>query len=141
MSNASSRGDGSEDRERAWMCEVLNASRAHLDRLYEAYAPQIYRMALQCTATEAEAEKVTEAVFLTVFRDLASWTDGGPSVLLAIFGAARHELSQLAGPSGELTERAPWDELATPTARTAKRSTTVAAPGAASSRRRAIASP
>jgi len=98
-------------------------------------------MALQCTATEAEAEKVTEAVFLTVFRDLASWTDGGPSVLLAVFGAARHELSQVAGASGELTGRAPWDELATPTDRTAERSPAVAASGAVSSRRSRIASP
>ena len=78
---------------------MMEASRAQLDLLYEAHAPRIYRMALQCTATEAEAEKVTEAVFLTVLRDLASWTHAGRSLPRAILAVARHELRKVAGPT------------------------------------------
>ena len=105
MSDVDARSDRREDRELECACEVPATSRGQLDRLYEEHAPRVYRMALQCTASEAEAERVTEAVFLTVLRDLAAWMDGGPSLLLTIFGAARQEFGGVALPPAEVDPR------------------------------------
>ena len=94
INDPSGRGDRRQDRNRAGVCEIVEASRGQLDLLYEAHAPRVYRMALRRTATEAE--RVTEAVFLIVLRDLASWTHAGQSLPRAILAAARDELSKVA---------------------------------------------
>ncbi|HEU4431014.1 MAG TPA: sigma-70 family RNA polymerase sigma factor [Myxococcota bacterium] len=61
--------------------------------LYEAYFPRVYRFALKRMRDSAEAEDVTQEVFVTVFRALRSY-QGNSSLLVWIFGIARNKVNR-----------------------------------------------
>jgi RNA polymerase sigma-70 factor (ECF subfamily) len=69
--------------------KILGGSREHFDLLYNAYFPRVYRFALKRLGDPAEAEDVTQEVFVTVFRVLASYR-GKSSLLVWIFGITRN---------------------------------------------------
>ncbi len=67
--------------------EILGGSTEHFDLLYEAYFPRVYRFALKRLSDRAEAEDVTQDVFMTLLKALPSY--GGRCTLLVwIFGIA-----------------------------------------------------
>jgi len=72
---------------------ILSGSREHFDLLYETYFPRVYRYALKRLRDPAEAEDVTQEVFVTVFRVLASFK-GDSSLLVWIFGIARNTVNR-----------------------------------------------
>ena len=81
----------SDDRE--LVEEILGGSREHFDLLYEAYFPRVYRFALKRLRDPAEAEDVTQEVFITVFRVLPSF-QGNSSLLVWIFGITRNTVNR-----------------------------------------------
>lgn len=72
---------------------ILAGSRAHFDLLYEAYFPRIYRYARKRLRDTAEAEDVTQEVFVTVFRVLGSFK-GESSLLVWMFGITRNTVNR-----------------------------------------------
>jgi RNA polymerase sigma-70 factor (ECF subfamily) len=87
------------DRQEAWesdaelVSEILAGSVAHFDLLYRAYFPRVYRFALKRLRDPAEAEDVTQEVFMTVFSVLASYR-GNSSLLVWIFGITRNTVNR-----------------------------------------------
>ena len=73
--------------------EILGGSRVHFEMLYEAYFPRVYRFALKRLRDAAEAEDVTQEVFVTVFRALRSY-QGDSSLLVWIFGITRNKVNR-----------------------------------------------
>lgn len=73
--------------------QILAGSREHFDLLYETYFQRVYRFALKRLRDPAEAEDVTQEVFVTVFRVLASY-QGGSSLLVWIFGITRNTVNR-----------------------------------------------
>ena len=69
--------------------KILGGSREHFELLYNTYFPRVYRFALKRLRDPAEAEDVTQDVFITVFRVLASYR-GTSSLLVWIFGITRN---------------------------------------------------
>ncbi len=87
------------DRQEAWesdaelVSEILAGSVEHFDLLYRAYFPRVYRFALKRLRDPAEAEDVTQEVFMTVFSVLASYR-GNSSLLVWIFGITRNTVNR-----------------------------------------------
>jgi len=85
--------------EKAWpsdaelVTEILAGSREHFDLLYEAYFPRVFRFAVKRLGDAGEAEDVTQEVFVTVFRCLASYA-GNSSLLVWIFGITRNKVNR-----------------------------------------------
>ncbi len=73
--------------------KILAGSIDHFNLLYEAYFPRVYRFALKRLRDPAEAEDVSQEVFLTVFRVLGSY-QGGSSLLVWIFGITRNTVNR-----------------------------------------------
>jgi len=73
--------------------EILGGSRAHFDKLYDAYFPRVYRFALKRLRDPGEAEDVTQEVFVTVFRALHTF-QGDSSLLVWIFGITRNKVNR-----------------------------------------------
>ncbi len=61
--------------------------------MYETYFPRVYRFALKRLRDPAEAEDVTQEVFITVHRVLDSWA-GNSSLLVWIFGITRNTVNR-----------------------------------------------
>jgi RNA polymerase sigma-70 factor (ECF subfamily) len=72
---------------------ILAGSRAHFDKLYDAYFPRVYRFALKRLRDPGEAEDVTQEVFVTVFRALHTF-QGDSSLLVWIFGITRNKVNR-----------------------------------------------
>ena len=85
--------------EKAWpsdaqlVTEILAGSREHFDLLYETYFPRVFRFALKRLGDPGEAEDVTQEVFVTVFRCLASYA-GNSSLQVWIFGITRNKVNR-----------------------------------------------
>jgi len=85
--------------EKAWssdaelVTEILAGSREHFDLLYETYFPRVFRFAVKRLGDPGEAEDVTQEVFVTVFRCLASYA-GNSSLLVWIFGITRNKVNR-----------------------------------------------
>ena len=73
--------------------EILGGSVEHFDLLYEQYFPRVYRFALKRLRDPAEAEDVTQEVFMTVFSVLPSYR-GASSLLVWIFGITRNTVNR-----------------------------------------------
>jgi RNA polymerase sigma-70 factor (ECF subfamily) len=72
---------------------ILDGSREHFELLYQAYFPRVYRFALKRLRDPAEAEDVTQEVFVTVFRALHTYA-GTSSLLVWIFGITRNKVNR-----------------------------------------------
>ncbi len=72
---------------------ILGGSREHFDLLYETYFPRVYLFALKRLKDHGESEDVSQEVFTTVFRVLASW-QGNSSLLVWIFGITRNTVNR-----------------------------------------------
>ncbi len=72
---------------------ILAGSREHFDLLYTSYFPRVYRFALKRLRDPAEAEDVTQEVFLTLLDALASY-QGQSSLLVWIFGITRNKVNR-----------------------------------------------
>jgi RNA polymerase sigma-70 factor (ECF subfamily) len=81
------------DDDREMVRQILAGSRAHFDLLYGAYFPRVYRFALKRLRDPGEAEDVTQEVFVTVFRALATY-QGDSSLLVWIFGITRNKVNR-----------------------------------------------
>lgn len=73
--------------------QILNGSREHFEKLYEAYFPRVYRFALKRLGDPGEAEDVAQEVFFTVFRSLPSYQGSAP-LLIWIFGVTRNTVNR-----------------------------------------------
>jgi len=73
--------------------KILAGSREHFDMLYDTYFPCVYRFALRMMQDTAEAEDVTQEVFVTVFRVLHTF-QGKSSLLVWIFGITRNKVNR-----------------------------------------------
>lgn len=73
----------------ALVADILAGSHEHFEMLYESYFPRVYRFALKRLRDPAEAEDVTQEVFLTVFNALESF-EGNSTLLVWIFGVTRN---------------------------------------------------
>jgi len=73
--------------------QILAGSREHFEQLYEAYFPRVFRFALKRLNDAGEAEDVTQEVFFTVFRSLASY-EGSAPLLIWIFGITRNTVNR-----------------------------------------------
>ena len=78
------------------VARVLSGDREAFDLLYETYFPRVYRFALKRLRDPAEAEDVTQEVFMTVHRVLGSF-QGNSSLKLPrrIFSACSRADSSL----------------------------------------------
>ena len=68
---------------------ILAGDRASFDLLYDSYFPRVYRFALKRLRDPAEAEDVTQEVFMTVLKVLGSY-QGTSSLLVWMFGITRN---------------------------------------------------
>ena len=75
------------------VANILAGSRQDFDLLYETYFPRVYRFALRRLRDAAEAEDVTQEVFLAVFHSLPSYR-GTSSLLVWIFGVTRNTVNR-----------------------------------------------
>jgi RNA polymerase sigma-70 factor (ECF subfamily) len=73
--------------------QILAGSREHFEQLYEAYFPRVFRFALKRLNDAGEAEDVSQEVFFTVFRSLASY-EGSAPLLIWIFGITRNTVNR-----------------------------------------------
>lgn len=73
--------------------EILGGSVEHFNLLYEAYFPRVYRFALKRLSDPAEAEDVTQDVFMTLLKALPSY-QGQSSLLVWIFGITRNTVNR-----------------------------------------------
>jgi len=73
--------------------QILSGSRDHFELLYRAYFPRVYRFALKRLGDPAEAEDVTQEVFMTVFRGLHTYA-GDSRLLIWIFGITRNKVNR-----------------------------------------------
>ncbi|MAE97088.1 MAG: hypothetical protein CL910_20755 [Deltaproteobacteria bacterium] len=90
---ASRRQDSPWESDAELVQAILGGSRAHFDLLYKAYFPRVYRFALKRLGDPGEAEDVTQEVFVTVFKALASYA-GNSSLLVWIFGITRNKVNR-----------------------------------------------
>jgi RNA polymerase sigma-70 factor (ECF subfamily) len=72
---------------------ILAGSRQDFELLYETYFDRVYRFALRRLHDSAEAEDVTQEVFLAVFHSLPSF-QGTSSLLVWIFGITRNTVNR-----------------------------------------------
>lgn len=72
---------------------ILSGDEASFSLLYTSYFPRVYRFALKRLRDPAEAEDVTQEVFLTVFNALESFR-GNSSLLVWIFGITRNTVNR-----------------------------------------------
>jgi RNA polymerase sigma-70 factor (ECF subfamily) len=72
---------------------ILAGSEEHFDLLYQAYFPRVYRFAMKRLRDSGEAEDVTQEVFVTVFRALATY-QGNSTLLVWIFGITRNKVNR-----------------------------------------------
>jgi RNA polymerase sigma-70 factor, ECF subfamily len=72
---------------------ILAGSIEHFNLLYKAYFSRVYRFALKRLRDSAEAEDVSQEVFLTVFRALANYR-GESTLLVWIFGITRNTVNR-----------------------------------------------
>jgi RNA polymerase sigma-70 factor (ECF subfamily) len=88
-----------QQRDVAWssdaelVSQILSGSREHFELLYQTYFPRVYRFALKRLGDPGEAEDVTQEVFVTVFRALASYA-GNSTLLVWIFGITRNKVNR-----------------------------------------------
>jgi len=75
------------------VASILAGSRQDFELLYEVYFPRVYRFALRRLRDAAEAEDVTQEVFLAVFHSLPSYR-GTSSLLVWIFGVTRNTVNR-----------------------------------------------
>ena len=75
------------------VAHILDGSHEHFELLYASYFPRVYRFALKRLRNPAEAEDVTQEVFLTVFRALGSF-QGRSTLLVWIFGITRNTVNR-----------------------------------------------
>ena len=86
-------------RKKSWVndaelvAHILAGSSEHFEMLYESYFPRVYRFALKRLGDPAEAEDVTQEVFLTVFKVLGSF-EGKSTLLVWIFGITRNTVNR-----------------------------------------------
>ena len=73
--------------------EILAGSIDHFNLLYEAYFSRVYLFALKRLRDPSEAEDVTQEVFMTVFKALASYR-GDSKLLVWIFGITRNTVNR-----------------------------------------------
>jgi RNA polymerase sigma-70 factor (ECF subfamily) len=73
--------------------QILSGSREHFEMLYRVYFPRVYRFALKRLGDPAEAEDVTQEVFMTVFRGLHTY-HGDSRLLIWIFGITRNKVNR-----------------------------------------------
>ncbi|MBW2272331.1 MAG: sigma-70 family RNA polymerase sigma factor [Deltaproteobacteria bacterium] len=73
--------------------EILGGSLEHFELLYEAYFPRVYRFAMKRLRDAAEAEDVTQDVFMTVLKALPSY-QGQSALLVWIFGITRNTVNR-----------------------------------------------
>ncbi len=73
--------------------QILAGRRDCFDLLYEEYFPRVYRFALKRLRDPAEAEDVTQEVFLTLLHALPSYR-AQSSLLVWIFGIARNKANR-----------------------------------------------
>jgi len=71
------------------VADILAGSQDDFEMLYSSYFPRVYRFALKRLNDPAEAEDVTQEVFLTVFNALESF-EGNSTLLVWIFGITRN---------------------------------------------------
>ncbi|NNL84801.1 MAG: RNA polymerase sigma factor [Myxococcales bacterium] len=79
------------DDDRELVNAILGGSREHFELLYSAYFQRVYWFALKRLGDPAEAEDVSQEVFVTVFRCLETWA-GNSSLLVWIFGITRNKV-------------------------------------------------
>ena len=72
---------------------ILAGDAEAFDLLYETYFSRVYRFAMKRLRDSAEAEDVTQEVFLTVFHALGSYR-GQSSLLVWIFGVTRNTVNR-----------------------------------------------
>jgi RNA polymerase sigma-70 factor (ECF subfamily) len=75
------------------VAHILSGSHEHFEMLYESYFPRVYRFALKRLRNHAEAEDVTQEVFVTVFNALGSF-QGKSTLLVWIFGITRNTVNR-----------------------------------------------
>lgn len=73
----------------ALVASILAGSETDFLRLYAAYAPRIYRFALKRLHDAAEAEDVTQEVFLAAHRSLANYR-GSSALIIWMLGIANN---------------------------------------------------
>lgn len=73
--------------------EILGGNLEQFDLLYEAYFPRVYRFALKRLRDAAEAEDVTQEVFIILLRALPSY-QAQSSLLVWIFGITRNTVNR-----------------------------------------------
>ena len=73
------------------VCEILVGNEAAFVELYELYSRRIYLFALKRMSDQADAEDVTQEVFLQVFRGLEKF-EGRSSLLIWMFGIAHNQI-------------------------------------------------
>ena len=84
---------------RRWDCDrelvdaILAGSLEHFELLYDAYFHRVYGFALKRLADPAEAEDVTQDVFITLLDALPSF-QGQSSLLVWIFGVTRNKVNR-----------------------------------------------
>jgi len=90
---ATRRKDSPWESDAELVAAILGGSQPHFDLLYRAYFPRVYRFALKRLRNPAEAEDVTQEVFVTVFQALRSYA-GNSSLLVWIFGITRNKVNR-----------------------------------------------
>ena len=85
--------DSPWESDEALVAEIMAGSQRHFDLLYEAYFPRVYRFAMKRLRDSAEAEDVTQEVFITVYNALGSF-QGNSSLLVWIFGITRNKVNR-----------------------------------------------
>jgi RNA polymerase sigma-70 factor (ECF subfamily) len=75
------------------VANILAGSREDFDLLYDSYFDRVYRFALRRLHDAAEAEDVTQEVFLAVHHSLPSF-QGTSSLLVWIFGITRNTVNR-----------------------------------------------
>lgn len=73
--------------------QILGGSEEHFQLLYETYFRRVYSFALKRLKDPAEAEDVTQEVFMTLLDALASY-QGQSSLLVWIFGVTRNKVNR-----------------------------------------------
>lgn len=79
--------------DRALVASILAGSETDFLRLYAAYAPRIYRFALKRLRDTAEAEDVTQEVFLAAHRSLANYR-GSSALIIWMLGIANNVVNR-----------------------------------------------
>ena len=81
------------DSDRELVDAILAGSLEHFELLYEAYFHRVYGFAMKRLGDSAEAEDVTQEVFMTLLDALPSF-QGQSSLLVWIFGVTRNKVNR-----------------------------------------------